>query len=219
MFIGHSVADASGHILAMDDKACDLMGRKSSEVVGLSYVDITHPSDQIGNIARIDTLLPTDAPISIRKRYLRPNGSSVELDVHVSRLETGKDTGRLVGTLMLPPPRRLSINPLNLWQTASKCRQFGEIRRAAIGDDLNGDHAWTIMIHAYLAEAEGRTVEIGAIAHSMRLSASQARRWIKALQANDLMELGSVDQQEVQLSARGLSALESVLGSVDNIRP
>ena len=45
MLIGHSVSDAHGQILAVDHAICELLHRSEAELIGTSYVVITHPDD------------------------------------------------------------------------------------------------------------------------------------------------------------------------------
>ena len=207
--IGHSVSDATGVMLSMDSAACDLLQRSRRDLIGRSYLEITHPADRRRNAALVDRLPAEAAPVTLRKRYLTPDGGSVEADVHVSRLDTGAHT-RLIGTLYHVEADDTRYAPAILWGAAHRLAQLTALRRDLLGSDLFCDHALTILLEMYLDEAEGRASDIATLARRIGLEPPAALRWLRALAAKDLIEwVGREDV--VQLTGTGVRKLVQIL--------
>jgi len=218
MLVGHSVSDPNGLLLTMDPSVESLLHRPLSELAGKSYAEITHPDDRARNIDQIRALAPNDGPVQIRKRYLRPGGTTVWVDIHVSRLGRGLDHGRLVGTLYLPDPKTLAagpegVLPERLWSVAVQVEALLRRRREQLGDDLFGDHAWIILLQIYLAEAEGRVVDVEAISALSQIAPARTRRWIDALAEKTFVERLDWSGGAIQLTAQGLARTETLLGA------
>lgn len=196
----------------MDRSLCDLFQRSSAEVVGMNYVDLTHPDDVVRNVADVKSLGVCGGPVLVRKRYLRADASTVWCDVHVSRFASG-DGGRLIGTIHLVNPGAVDRGPESLWRVARRVSDLMVQRRIEFGNDLFADHAWSILLDAYLAEAEGRLVSIAAIGHSLESPTPLTQRWIKALESRGWIDRPSWDRGAVQLTADGLTRIERLLGS------
>lgn len=215
MLVGHSISDANGLLLTMDPAVEALLHRSQVELVGKSYAEITHPDDRQRNGAQLARLAPGAGPIRIRKRYLRPDGMAIWADLHVSRLGQGLDMGRLVGTLYLPDPESIAFGPESLWKTALKVDAMMRRRREELGDDLFGDKAWMILLQTYLAEAEGRAIEISALSDLARISVAQTTRWVSALAQKALVEVPDWNEKAIQLTALGLDRVESLLAGYE----
>ena len=73
--------------LRVNRKFCQLTGRSAEELLGLTFLDITHPDDRFQNTAIHARLQAGEQDeYAARKRYLRPDGSSVWVQVNVSAL-------------------------------------------------------------------------------------------------------------------------------------
>ena len=188
MLIGHSVSDGDGRILAIDGAVCDAMQRARREVIGQSYLELTHPADRRRNAVLVARIPSDGAPIWFRKRYLIPGDSTIETDVHVSRMSAG-DAGRLIGTLYLVAPEEQRFAPAMLWRAARQLAQLNEIRRDLLGSELFSDYAMSIMLQLYLDEAEGRRSDTDTLSALIGLSPIVAKRWLRALEQKELIEL------------------------------
>ena len=98
MIIGHSVSDGDGVILAIDEPVATVLQRTQKQLVGMSYLSITHPDDVARNLSQVAALQPNGNSARIRKRYIGGEGDIITLEVQVSRLGNG-ESGRLIGTL------------------------------------------------------------------------------------------------------------------------
>jgi len=73
--IGMTVTSASGELLEVNNCFCDYLDYSKEELIGTSFLDITHPEDKekcIDNLNKKDKDLFT-----IEKRYIRKNGSTL----------------------------------------------------------------------------------------------------------------------------------------------
>ena len=189
MLIGHSVSDGDGRIIALDSAVCDALQRPRREIIGKSYLDITHRADRRRNALLVDRIPSDGAPIWFRKRYLLPDSDTVETDVHVSRISAGSDTGHLIGTLYLVAPQEQRFAPVTLWRAARQLALLNEIRRDLLGSDLFSDYAMSILLQIYLDEAEGRHSDVATLAGLVGLPPPVAARWLRALEQKELIEL------------------------------
>lgn len=211
MLIGHSLSDATGRILAVDHNICELLHRDEAELRGMLYADITHPDDLSWNVALIDGLAAEHKPITIRKRYLRPSAGVVWSDVHVSRLSSGPERGRLMGTIHRVETHSLRSSPEKLWRAACRVDANLQRRRVLLGEDLFTDHAWMILVSLYRTEAEGKCIDLPTLVERVPLRSSNLQRWLKVL-----AERGFVDQFDnqvcvAQLTAIGVDHVEQLL--------
>jgi len=94
--LGHAVADHKGIISAVDPVFCDQLGMASWEVIGRHILDITHPDDRLRNRGAIDRLIRERRPYRLDKRYIRGDGSTIEVSVHASFLDDGGTTPRMI---------------------------------------------------------------------------------------------------------------------------
>lgn len=69
---------------------CEIVGRSRDELLGLSFAEITHPDDVADDTERFKQALHKREPYTHRKRYLRPDGSTVWTENTVSHLEEGQ---------------------------------------------------------------------------------------------------------------------------------
>jgi PAS domain S-box-containing protein len=208
--VGHAVGNADGLILAMDEAVCDLIHRSRATVIGMSYLQLTHPQDRVRNAISLRALRPDAAPHSIRKRYLRPEGSFVEVHLEVSRLSGAANGGRLVGTVRVAEPFGGVSRPERLQARARQAVDIAARRQSEFGSGLAGDHAWMILLQLYLAEIECRIIRPDEICAILRMPAAVATSWFRALEAKSLIE-ATFGQEAQQLTALGFSAVERVL--------
>jgi PAS domain S-box-containing protein len=209
MLIGHSLADETGRLLAVDSHICEIMQREERELIGVKFEALTHPDDRRFNVAAVMQLGVGDAPLSIKKRYIKPDGTAVWSKVQVSRLKAD-DGSKLVGTIELVPSS-LTCDPETLWRSAKRVTAFTERRRDELGAELFSDHAWMILLCSYLAEAEGRRISVDEVATCAKIGSSLARRWMNVLEQKGLIErLDRIDLSP-QLSSLGIAKVERLL--------
>jgi hypothetical protein len=212
VLVGHSMSDADGHILALDQGVCEILQRSEAEIIGMSYTDLTHPDDRIWNVAQVDALENRSAPITIRKRYLRPAAPAVWCDVQVSRLAQGTDRGRLIGTLRQLNPADVRQSPEQLWRSARRMNAVIQSRRIELGNDLFADVPWVILLQLYLTEAEGRCAALNELAVRSASRPESVSRWLRAMGERKLVDVLDDPACVAQLTALGIAKIEKLLG-------
>jgi hypothetical protein len=217
MLIGHSVADAAGRILAIDEGICDFFQRPKRAIIGMTYQQLTHPTDRLRSDNAVLTLKVGGTPLELRKRYLLPDGTDVVARVQLSRLDTGPDAERLIGTLCQAEKEYRPPSPEGLWRTAARMSSSAAFRRRLLGEDLFIDYPLAILLEIYVAEAEGRALHSNELGDALRLPCNPVRRWAAVLRSRGLIE--NCGHDAVQLTALGLRNVELMLESWTVDRP
>ncbi len=79
---GMTVGDLGGRLLVVNDAYARLVGRPAGELVGMSYLDFTHPADREVTTTATEGAVAAGAPgMAIDKRYVRPDGTLVDVRV------------------------------------------------------------------------------------------------------------------------------------------
>jgi PAS domain S-box-containing protein len=206
----HCVSSLHGVILQADRGFFDLVQRSEQEVIGLSYKDLTDPRDLQRSQDMLAILEDGAAPVRLQKRYMRPDGSSIAANLLVTRFS---HPDRLISTLFWQDNGR-ALPPARLWEAALRIQHVQASRIKLLGKVLSTDPVGLILITIYLAEAEGRNVEIRDIAASADIAMSTAERWVKALQAEGMVEAGTDPALGVQLTRLGIEKMEAMLAAV-----
>lgn len=212
VLIGHSLATAEGVLLAVDAHICEIMHREERELIGATFQSLTHPEDLDKNVAALMALRVQDGALSLRKRYLRTDGSAVWSSIQVSRLRCD-DGSRLVGTIELINTSTVAATPESLWRSAQRVSALVEHRRAELTEDLFSDYAWLILLQIYLAEAEGRRADLPYITDAVRIRYALAERWLGVLESRGLIEQSPWSDHLPQLTTAGMSKIERLLNS------
>ena len=74
--IGLTQVDRQGRFMVVNRRFCEMLGYSRDELIGRSFIDITHPDEQASDAALIEQVLNHDDAIPNReKRYIRKDGS------------------------------------------------------------------------------------------------------------------------------------------------
>ena len=95
--VGLAELDATGHIVKVNDCYCEIVGRSRQDLLGLRIEDLTHPEDRAVNLSLLANSAQSGDPFVLEKRYLRPDGSPVWVNISVTPLFNGE--GALCGHL------------------------------------------------------------------------------------------------------------------------
>ncbi len=210
VLIGHTLATAEGRLLAVDPQVCEIMHREERELIGVTFQTLTHPDDLDKNVAALMALRVQDGPLSLKKRYVRADGSAIWSSIQVSRLRAD-DGSRLVGTIQMISAPSVDADPRSLWRSARRVHALIERRRAELSDDLFSDYPWLILLQVYLAEAEGRKADMLSITETTRLRQAMVERWLVVLESRGLIERSEWTDHAPQLTTAGMSRVEGLL--------
>ena len=204
MPVAHCVSSMAGIILDFDDGFCRLVQRRPDRLIGISYKAITAPADLSRSSKMLTGLIDKAAPTHLRKAYVRPDGSLIKAGLLVSKF---RNEGRLTTTLSWIDGRQ-EPSPSRLWKAALRVKHVYDARLIELGKDLFSDHVGLILLHMYLAEAEGRVVTASQVAKLINLPEQSMDRWVKALVHRGLVEIPVSNLGYIQLSQDGIIRLE-----------
>ncbi|HYD95228.1 MAG TPA: PAS domain S-box protein [Noviherbaspirillum sp.] len=99
---GIAETDLDGRFLNVNERYCQILGRRREEVLALRMQDLTHPDDLARNVALFEKMARQGIPFELEKRYLRPDGSLVWVSVTVSliRAEGGQPAGTVLAVVL-----------------------------------------------------------------------------------------------------------------------
>ena len=90
--VGIAHTSPHGVVLRVNQRFCDIIGYTREEILGRSYLEITHPDDAMGDVKHMKRQMSGElADISMSKRYLRKDGETVwvERTANLIRDEAG----------------------------------------------------------------------------------------------------------------------------------
>lgn len=207
----HCVSTMDGIIIAIDQSFCELLQRDEVDLIGASYRAITYDADLAKSARMLEALVDRAPPISLSKRYVRTDGELVTVQLLVSLFS---DSNRVISTLSWTRSPETAPSPSRLWQTALQVKHVTGVRKLELGMDLSSDYVGEIMLHIYLAEAEGRIVSVNQLSSSTGLQRSTAMRWVKVLEQRGLIQTADDSADAVQFTHAGLTRMERVLGAM-----
>lgn len=83
--IGMAMLNAKGDWIRVNQKVCDIVGYSEEELLGLTYLDITHPEDWENDIHLIRQLSNGEIPYyQTEKRYIHKSGAIVNIIIAAS---------------------------------------------------------------------------------------------------------------------------------------
>ena len=155
--------------------------------------------------------------LSATQRHLHADGSAIWVNVHVSRIGVGEG-GRLVVTCRPLPSRPEHSSVEAKWQMARLLLQAMDGGKRAFGEALIGNPATEILLLAYLAEAEARSVAAGELARRMNVSWPLTQRWLLAMADSGFVESelpGPIRHETpIRLTPRALAMIEAIFGAL-----
>lgn len=86
--VGLSEIDASGRFVQVNDELCRILGRPHEALVGRHVTDVTHPDDLSATVRTVARALEGGGAVSLDKRYLRPDGSTIWANSTVTAFRT-----------------------------------------------------------------------------------------------------------------------------------
>jgi PAS domain S-box-containing protein len=189
--IAHVLTDLAGTFISVDDSYCEVLGRERAELIGRSAVRFTNPFEQPQHRAIIKRLQDTLRPLSVRKSYVRPDGTLVGVRNEASAVTDGLGPPRLIATVMQVAHARLAPPISGLLAEAREMVRDLRARRAAFGDGFVAPK-WLVALHCYILEAEGRPTRIADICREAGLAGP-----VGALVAMEMVAEGDLDIERV----------------------
>ena len=207
--VGICERDREGRLLTVNERFCQLMGRRPDDLVGRNMREIIHPDDLPGNTDLFLKLLATGESFETEKRYLRPDGSFIWGNTSVSLIRIDDDRNH--DTVLAV------VQDVSDRKTAEEALLLGDRRK---------DEFLAMLAH----ELRNPLAPISAAAHLLRLQAkdnaqlqkvsgiiSRQVRHMTDL-VDDLLDVSRVTRGLVQLNKESLDLKSVVSNAVEQVR-
>ncbi|MBB2687849.1 UNVERIFIED_ORG: PAS domain S-box-containing protein [Rhizobium etli] len=157
--IGIAEADADGRLLRVNDALCEMLGRSREELLSMTFYDYTEEEDRQEDAAQYSRQIQGDLDTYfIRKRAIRPDGTTVYLDVHSSSVRD-EGGGFRYGVRVLQDVTAAKLMEDRLRESEQHMRDLLEALPAAV---YTTDAAGRITFYNKAAvEMSGRTPQPG----------------------------------------------------------
>lgn len=186
--VGHLVIDAENHVVQADEGATQILRAAREELTGRLIIDLVESEDRPTFAGCLQHLRREQRPFRVAMRLRCPKGNHVWVEATVALSTIGEDGQQVVITLVpIGEPDRF-YEPAKLLNMARLLRMARDDQRTLFGDDLFVAPAWDITIACYVAEAEGRTLDLSNILMEAGVNASVALRWIRVLADRNILE-------------------------------
>jgi PAS domain S-box-containing protein len=83
--VGFCLSDLAGRITFVNDRFCGITGYSREELLGMRWLDFTHPDDKPSNIEYLEQMKRDGVIRSFEKRYIRKDGEIIWVSVGVSQ--------------------------------------------------------------------------------------------------------------------------------------
>lgn len=202
---GHVLIGTAGELVSMDAAFCDIMRLSEDEMRGRLVLDVTAPADRTECATAIRDLRETGRPFEITKRFLRDDGSLVWVKNTVS-ITIGEDRPGMIVATIEPVEPPVEHGPALLLDVARRHLSVRRDRRSVCDPAFLSDSGWDAILAIYIAEAEGRSVDLDHFAELLGTSVALTDRWLKALLQAAILEIEYGNPQAEAAKAYRLTA-------------
>lgn len=88
--VGLCELSLKGQFLRVNDELCRILGRTADQIEQLTVPDLTFEEDREHSMRALEQLLATGEPVTLDKRYIRPDGSRVWASSSLTRLDDSR---------------------------------------------------------------------------------------------------------------------------------
>jgi hypothetical protein len=188
MLPGHVLLDHHGAIVQADDGFGALLMTPAARLRGCDVLSITAPADREECCEAIAALKATGKPFDIVKRFIRQDDTVLWVRNSVSRmLVQQQDLIVATCTPVLEPIARHA--PGDLLHTAQVQVQMVEAQSSICHPFPLAGPSWPALLQVYIAEAEGRIMDIDMLAASLGQSRTLINRYVTALVGSGVLEV------------------------------
>ncbi|MHB1785071.1 MAG: sensor domain-containing protein, partial [Acidimicrobiales bacterium] len=123
--VGQAMTDVDGVLVDVNEAYCAITGYSREALLGIRALDITHPEDVADNVVLLERLLTGQIPsFQLEKRYVRKDGSAVDVANSVSLIRDDSGTPRFITVVVI--------------DISERKRAEAELERLALYDTLTG---------------------------------------------------------------------------------
>ncbi len=204
--LGRVVIDDTGTVIRADRLFQATIRLDEAQVIGRNLLDFTAPADRERCIFLVDKLARDGIPVSTVKRLICADDTHLWICNHLSLSAPERGAVRIDISVESAAPPTNWVDPAELLRIARRIVASRAARVARFPAALFIDHAWDILLAAYVREAEGVLLTTADLYETGGLSVANAARWMRALHGEGLIEYESSDGTETATSSFRLSA-------------
>ena len=130
--VGNAQSDPeTGRLVRVNPKFCEITGYPAEELLGMTFLELTHPDDRTRDIERFRRMIRGEDDYSVEKRYIRKDGSVawVSVNATVVRDDSGRPV-RTAATIQDITERKLAEDDLRRLREAERARDEEALREA-----------------------------------------------------------------------------------------
>ncbi len=130
--VGNAQADPeTGRLVRVNPKFCEITGYPAEELVGMTFLEITHPDDREKDFERFQRMIRGEEAYSVEKRYVRKDGRVAWVSVNATavRDESGRPV-RTASTIQDITERKRAEEDLRRLRDAERARDEEALREA-----------------------------------------------------------------------------------------
>jgi PAS domain S-box-containing protein len=130
--VGKTQADPeTGRLVRVNPKFCEITGYSAEELLGMTFLQLTHPDDREGDLDRFGRMVRGEGDYSVEKRYVRKDGSVawVSVNATVVRDEDGRPL-RTAATIQDITERKRAEEDLRRLRETERTRNEEALREA-----------------------------------------------------------------------------------------
>ena len=176
-------------MLRVDDALCDMMAQPAATMIGRSVLDITFPPDRQACARCMTRLRDAREPFTIVKRMMRQDGSPFWVTKTVALVDFGDAPASVLATVTRATPGDMTATPSALLREARLLLEDVAARRRWMDSTIFVDPQSSILLSAYVAEAEGTLADIDVMAAVAGVAIGVLVRWTRAMAAEGLIEI------------------------------
>lgn len=218
--LGRLVIDAAGTMLEVDGEFCATLRSDADRLLGRNALEFTAAADRDRCIELLARVMREETTLATVKRMIRVDGTHVWVNNTLRHVLLASGAAGCEIRLDGAAAPTDWVEPLALLRVARFILSSRRAREKAFSAHFFGDAAWDVMILAYVSEAEGRTLSTADLHASLGISLANASRWIRALNAEELIEYEEQGSSKalvtspIRLSSAGHQRLERFLSSL-----
>ncbi len=198
--------DDGGVIVGADHKFELMIRLDGARLLGRNLLEFTAPADRERCIFLLDKLIRDGETVSTVKRLVRDDGTHVWICNRLSLAMPENDALRIAIDVDSAAAPSGWVDPADLLHVARLLFEGLRARAALFPPALFGDHAWDILLVAYVCEAEGGQIATVDLPDMIGISLPNASRWLRALHAEGLLEFETGDSASAPTASFRLSA-------------
>ena len=157
--VGKAQSDPeTGRLVRVNPKFCEITGYTAEELLGMTFLDLTHPDDRTEDVERFRRMVRGEDDYSVEKRYVRKDGRVTWVSVNATVVrDEGGEPVRTAATIQDITERKRAESDLRRLREAERARSEEALREAQERFRSAFDNA---PIGVAIVDLEGRFLQV-----------------------------------------------------------